>query len=249
MHHRMHVVTFVIAFAFSLFCPVSTAPSTPFGSVSKPITTQIVQTTQTRGGPVTETCNVTLTPVTGPNGEHLVQVVRQCTVSGGSGSNAPPPPANSAPPAVTISSSPTLSAAVAGSSGSASSANPGVSVNGFSSITVSSVSPPSSQTSTTSTKPKAATSTPTPPATSTSGTSPASGADNASSSTSSATQAAAFQIPGKKISVLPIGLGIFAGISVIALIVVGLVTYERTKYRKIFRQRKLAEQGADMGYN
>jgi hypothetical protein len=53
----------------------------------------------------------------------------------------------------------------------------------------------------------------------------------------------AFQLPGKKISVLPIGLGIFAGISVIALIVVGLVTYERTKYRKIFRQRKLAEHG------
>lgn len=32
---------------------------------------------------------------------------------------------------------------------------------------------------------------------------------------------------------LPIGLGVFAGISVIALIVVGLVTYERTKYRKV----------------
>jgi hypothetical protein len=28
-------------------------------------------------------------------------------------------------------------------------------------------------------------------------------------------------------------LGVFAGISVIALIVVGLVTYERTKYRKV----------------
>lgn len=32
---------------------------------------------------------------------------------------------------------------------------------------------------------------------------------------------------------LPIGLGVFAGVSVIALIVVGLVTYERTKYRKV----------------
>lgn len=32
---------------------------------------------------------------------------------------------------------------------------------------------------------------------------------------------------------LPIGLGVFAGISVIALIVVGLVTYERTKYRRV----------------
>jgi len=58
----------------------------------------------------------------------------------------------------------------------------------------------------------------------------------------------AFQLPGKKLSVLPIGLGVFAGISVIALIVVGLVTYERTKYRKAFRQRKLAESGATMGY-
>jgi hypothetical protein len=55
-------------------------------------------------------------------------------------------------------------------------------------------------------------------------------------------------IPGKQLSVLPIGLGVFAGISVIALIVVGLVTYERTKYRKAFRQRKLAESGAAMGY-
>ncbi|KAG6842169.1 hypothetical protein C0991_001662 [Blastosporella zonata] len=59
---------------------------------------------------------------------------------------------------------------------------------------------------------------------------------------------AAFQLPGKTLSVLPIGLGVFAGISVIALIVVGLVTYERTKYRKAFRQRKLAESGANMGY-
>jgi hypothetical protein len=73
-------------------------------------------------------------------------------------------------------------------------------------------------------------------------------ADNTTTSPSSSA-AAAFQIPGKKISVLPIGLGIFAGISVIALIVVGLVTYERTKYRKIFRQRKLAEQGSSMGYS
>ncbi len=52
--------------------------------------------------------------------------------------------------------------------------------------------------------------------------------------TPAATAQGAFQIPGKKISVLPIGLGIFAGISVIALIVVGLVTYERTKYRKVW---------------
>jgi len=59
---------------------------------------------------------------------------------------------------------------------------------------------------------------------------------------------AAVQLPGKQLQVLPIGLGVFAGISVIALIVVGLVTYERTKYRRAFRQRRLAAAGAEMGY-
>jgi len=63
-----------------------------------------------------------------------------------------------------------------------------------------------------------------------------------------AAQEAAATTPGQKLEVLPIGLGVFAGVSVIALIVVGLVTYERTKYRKAFRQRKLAEAGANMGY-
>lgn len=81
--------------------------------------------------------------------------------------------------------------------------------------------------------------------------------DTQSSDTSGATAAAAseapkepekFEVPGKEFSVLPIGLGVFAGISVIALIVVGLVMYERTKYRKAFRQRKLAEQGSALGY-
>jgi len=48
--------------------------------------------------------------------------------------------------------------------------------------------------------------------------------------------------------VLPIGLGVFGGISVIAIVVVGIVTYERTKHRRNFRNRKLAETGAEMGY-
>jgi len=59
---------------------------------------------------------------------------------------------------------------------------------------------------------------------------------------------AAAAIPGQTIQVLPIGLGVFAGITVIALIVVGIVTFERTQYRKAFRARKLAEQGGAMGY-
>lgn len=70
----------------------------------------------------------------------------------------------------------------------------------------------------------------------------------AAAPSTSASAAAAFAIPGKQIQVLPIGLGVFAGVSVIALIVVGLVTYERTKYRKKFRKDKLAESAAPMGY-
>jgi len=73
-------------------------------------------------------------------------------------------------------------------------------------------------------------------------------ASSASAAAPNASSQAAFTLPAKKLSVLPIGLGVFAGISVIALIVVGLVTYERTKYRKAFRQRKLAEAGQGMGY-
>jgi hypothetical protein len=40
----------------------------------------------------------------------------------------------------------------------------------------------------------------------------------------------------------PVGLGVFAGVSVVALAIVGLVTYERRKYRKLFRSRRDAEQ-------
>lgn len=58
----------------------------------------------------------------------------------------------------------------------------------------------------------------------------------------------AFQLPGREIQVLPIGLGVFAGVSVLALIIVGIVTYERRKYRAQFRARKMAEQVAHASY-
>lgn len=71
----------------------------------------------------------------------------------------------------------------------------------------------------------------------------ASGIDTVAPSSASVTASAAaddasasatpFTLPGKKLQVLPIGLGIFAGVTVIALIVVGLVTWERTKYRRV----------------
>jgi len=65
------------------------------------------------------------------------------------------------------------------------------------------------------------------------GTSSSSSAINGTSTdAAAAADSSSFTLPGKKLSVLPIGLGVFAGVSVIALIVVGLVTYERTKYRK-----------------
>ena len=88
------------------------------------------------------------------------------------------------------------------------------------------------------------------------------GAISASGDEAAAAESAtssAFVIPGQKLSVLPIGLGVFAGVSALALLVslaardtarvhadtceqvVGIVTYERRKYRRQFRERKAAE--------
>ncbi|EGO00005.1 hypothetical protein SERLA73DRAFT_135600 [Serpula lacrymans var. lacrymans S7.3] len=72
--------------------------------------------------------------------------------------------------------------------------------------------------------------------------------DNVSSAAATPTVQAAFTMPGRSLKVLPVGLGIFGGVMGITIIIVALVTYERTKYRRAFRQRKLAESGAQMGY-
>ncbi|KAF8326560.1 uncharacterized protein EI90DRAFT_1904952 [Cantharellus anzutake] len=70
-----------------------------------------------------------------------------------------------------------------------------------------------------------------------------------STSTSIGTATAGqLSVPGRTVSVLPIGLGVFASVSVIGIIVVGVVTWERTKYRKAFRARRLAEAGGTMAY-
>lgn len=42
-----------------------------------------------------------------------------------------------------------------------------------------------------------------------------------------------FDPPGKTLEVLPIGLGVFGGVSVVALVVVGVVTIERRKHRRV----------------
>ncbi|KAG1751657.1 uncharacterized protein EDB91DRAFT_1045690 [Suillus paluster] len=59
---------------------------------------------------------------------------------------------------------------------------------------------------------------------------------------------AAFVLPGTSLQVLPVGLGVFGSITGITIIIVALVTLERVRYRRVFRERRLAEQGAMMGY-
>ncbi|KIK40451.1 hypothetical protein CY34DRAFT_24818 [Suillus luteus UH-Slu-Lm8-n1] len=59
---------------------------------------------------------------------------------------------------------------------------------------------------------------------------------------------AAFTMPGRSLLVLPVGLGVFGSITGITIIIVALVTIERVRYRRVFRERRLAEQGAMMGY-
>lgn len=75
----------------------------------------------------------------------------------------------------------------------------------------------------------------------------ASTSTGASMSATPAVQAA-FSMPGRSIQVLPVGLGVFGSITGITIIIVALVTFERVRYRRVFRERRLAEQGAMMGY-
>jgi len=235
---------------------------------------QTVQTTQTNQGLMTQTCTITLTPIT-VNGNPAVQEVQTCTVSmgGGGGENSGNP---SAPSSSTNTN--TNSGGSSGGGGEAGVVNSVTSVpdsftQTFSAETGTETSAPSGSSGTTTSAASASSSSaaaggaagvvnpvesvaasgldslslaaPTGTATGISAGATAAAA-NAAVSTTAAAQA--FALPGKKLQVLPIGLGVFAGISVIALIVVGFVTYERTKYRKAFRQRKLAEAGSAMGY-
>ncbi|KAH7915165.1 hypothetical protein BJ138DRAFT_998374 [Hygrophoropsis aurantiaca] len=69
------------------------------------------------------------------------------------------------------------------------------------------------------------------------------------STSATPTAAAAFVMPGRSLEVLPVGLGVFGGISAIVVIVVAVVTYERTQYRKAFRLRKQAQSDAMNAYS
>ncbi|TFK73976.1 hypothetical protein BDN72DRAFT_833958 [Pluteus cervinus] len=255
---------------FLSFAHVNALPLEPRQAAPSPTSLMTIQTLDTVAGPMTETCVITLTPITDANGQPAVEEVKNCKFAlsaDNSGAQPPPGGSNSAAtvsvppttvslttsssdPAATSSVSLATTTAAAQSSVSAAtslatapptaapspSADAPVVVNGISSIAASIA--PSAVVG-------AGASAAADSAASISASAAASAAAEQSPSTS---PAAAFQLPGRQLSVLPIGLGVFAGISVIALIVVGLVTYERTKYRKAFRQRKLAESGQEMGY-
>ncbi|KAJ7722137.1 hypothetical protein DFH07DRAFT_857205 [Mycena maculata] len=260
-------------------------------------TTVMTQSTATSAaGDMTQTCVISLAPITDANGNPAVQEVKTCTITMGSVDNGTSSSSNSTGSSSdsssttssadsssatdstgsTSASDTTASSTTDSASTASSSAAPGggaVVANGVSSVPA----PAASATSTdsASTGAASAASSDTSSATAAAGaaaisansvtevpasavvpttgdasaatatTAAAAAAENAASASASAS---AFAVPGQTLQVLPIGLGVFAGISVIALIVVGLVTYERTKYRKAFRARKLAESGAGMGY-
>ncbi|KAG5353754.1 hypothetical protein C0989_002537 [Termitomyces sp. Mn162] len=205
-------------------------------------------------GQLTETCDITLTPITDKNGQSAVEEVKRCSLaldnSGGNissvtsltvsssviGNTIPPSTSmttGTSPSTVTTATAPSNTQASTFPAGSPSTIPTGTSV--FTTPAVPSITGTSSPVSSTPHASGTTTSTGPPFTNSPSGSGTAA-ADTTSSSSgvsAAASSSAKFEIPGKTISVLPIGLGVFAGISVIALIVVGLVTYERTKYRKV----------------
>ncbi|KDQ21479.1 hypothetical protein BOTBODRAFT_168738 [Botryobasidium botryosum FD-172 SS1] len=208
-----------------------------------PTSLQTTQSIVTAGGVLIETCNITLTPIVGPDGENLVREEKTCTLSSPSPTETPDAPAATTPSAVAV----TTSVEVTTLTGT-----PTLTTTG---ATETPAAKPSSEPSETpDTETPAETPTPRPAALGSASATPSVTATLAAQTVGAAAAAESvapsetpLNLPGKSLSVLPIGLGIFAGISVIALVVIALVTYERTKHRKAFRERKLAEAGAGMG--
>jgi len=241
-----------------------------------PVTVHTVHSTTTPVGPMIQTCVITLTPITDKNGNPAVEEVSKCTLapdnnsSSGSTSNG----SNNGSGSSNNGSGSSNNGESGGNSSSSTRSATTAATQAATSEQTTSTARSSSSASSTSTATKAEQTSPSNTGNSgnsgnngnSNGTantntaagssqtqasdnqSPAGSAEAAQVTTSATSALAAAAVPGKSLNVLPIGLGVFAGISVIALIVVGLVTYERTKYRKAFRQRKLAESGAAMGY-
>ncbi|KAJ7901944.1 hypothetical protein B0H14DRAFT_1261415 [Mycena olivaceomarginata] len=240
--------------------------STPAGDMTQKCVVQLTPITDDQGNPAVRevrTCTLSMDPVNN-NGNSGSSTNATSTDTSNSGSSSTDTSGSS-------STDTSGGASSTGASGATSTADSGASANGVSSVAPASASASASASATDSAGASAASaSTTAGPNTSNTGGAAVSGvtsiaatavsgnsggaagtpaaASAADQGAPSASQSSAFAVPGQKIQVLPIGLGVFAGISVIALIVVGLVTYERTKYRKAFRARKLAESGAGMGY-
>ncbi|KAJ7287424.1 hypothetical protein C8J57DRAFT_585615 [Mycena rebaudengoi] len=303
---RPHQLAFFLLFHCLLLAivPAYAVPVAVKRQDDSAATTVMTQTTTTTlAGDMTQTCVITLTPITDDNGNPAVRQVKTCTVTMGGVNNGADTGGTNAGGGTNTgggtdnggnnsgsttssdsSGSPTSTAADNGSTSSSAGGGGGggPSANGVSNV------PRPSATSTDSTG-SSTTNSAGSSATNSAGS--GAGSTNSASTSSSATgstqsgagsggggavsengvstvaapsstnppgsaaeqqaapsESTAFTVPGQKLQVLPIGLGVFAGISVIALIVVGLVTYERTKYRKAFRARKLAESGAGIGY-
>ncbi|KAJ3896831.1 hypothetical protein GG344DRAFT_60993 [Lentinula edodes] len=265
--------------------PLLNRQATATAQLSTPTTLTTVTSSMTPAGPLTQTCVITLTPITDSNGKPAVQEVKNCTVAvnasnGTTASTLSNSPASSSSAsssnAATAASTTTTSAAATAESSTSTvspatsataastssvSANAAISVNGITTMTSLA---PGTQTASASVSSSASDSAAAVSASSAAATSVASVPDcfrnnaasagsaseaSATATSSSATAAAdnsnptaslstqqlaetTYVVPGKSLQVLPIGLGVFAGISALALIVVGLVTYERTKYRK-----------------
>jgi len=237
----MFSLAFLVLLLHSLLLcfPVNAVPFNARQANNLPQTITTVNTAASPMGTVTVTCVVVLTNVKDAQGNDIVREVKTCTLA----VNGSPSPSDSS--TVTTATSTTSIVSTATSTETL----------------------PAVQSATTPTDSTFSTSPPTPiPTDGTGGyttsfvttptietpldvgTPTSAFSAQASTGLSGIAVAADTSMPGQKLSVLPIGLGVFAGISVIALIVVGLVTYERTKYRKAFRQRKLAEAAAPLGY-
>lgn len=220
-------------------------------------------TTNTPSGAMTQTCVIALTPITDDNGNAAVREVKTCTLTmgasnsnNGSGSNS----SGSSDTSTSTDSSNSGSSSTSTDSSGASSTSAAGGADGGSSAAASATTTDSAGAAASSTSDSgnsgggggaavsAGVVSSVANTAANNGATSLAGTAAAEQQAASPSTSAAFAVPGQKIQVLPIGLGVFAGISVIALIVVGLVTYERTKYRKAFRARKLAESGAGMGY-
>ncbi|KAL6307861.1 hypothetical protein BKA93DRAFT_747219 [Sparassis latifolia] len=210
-------------------------------------TIQTTNTYESPSGPMTETCSITLTPMApGPNGESVVQEVKSCSVAPASSSGSDSGSAGVSDPSASSPVNPSTPSAAESTmvvtTPSVVPTTPAMSVVGLTTVPASAV--PTGASAATS----AATSSPVAASHTASATN-----NNTSLSTPAAANAenavvTPFALPGTKILVLPVGLIIFCTVTGIGLVVFSVVTFERSRYRKTFRKRRLAEQGAPMGW-